>query len=185
MILLVADAEVGPDGKRLLSDYETTRVAGADAAADRLASGDVDAVVVDRTSVDDADELVAALRAGERARPDVPLVVLTDRPFEALSLRDSDEVVWYPATGDDVADAVDRALQVGAYRSAVDDLYERCVERATGGATDPLDEPPDLVDARLEADDRLAQLMESPSLLASLLDGDDESEECGEDSVEE
>lgn len=166
MILLVTAEGAGDEFASALSDGDWERV-GPAVAAERLAEASVDLLVVDRTSVGaDADALVERLRSAE-AETTVPVVVVSAEGVSHLPLLRFDEVVQPPVEGA-LADAVSRALTVVAYRDAVADLYERCREYAADER--PVAAVSDLREAREEADDLLAELVDrDPGVVADLL----------------
>ncbi|MFB6104860.1 MAG: hypothetical protein ABEJ57_07260 [Halobacteriaceae archaeon] len=165
MILLVAEG--GPAAvDAALAAHDVTRVATNAAAKDPDDRPLV--VVLHRPSIPDADALVQWLRSDQSWDPRVPVVVIADseRPTD-LPLRPYDAIV--PDTDEDaIADAIDTAVAVAEYRGAVDALYERCLDRAEGGAG-PLDIDPAVTEARDRADARLDALPEDPEVLAALL----------------
>lgn len=155
-----------------LADHDVTQVATA--ATARAPDDRPLVVVLHRPSIPDADALVEWLRSDQSWDPRVPIVVLADadrptdlplRPYDAI-VTDTDEAA--------IADATETAVAVAEYRGAVDDLYERCLERAEGGAG-PLDIDPDVTAARDRADERLDALPEDPEVLAALLADPDKS----------
>lgn len=167
MILLVA-AESAADGyTQALPDVRVERV-GPSAAADRLADAMPGVVVVDRTSAgSDADAVVERVRSGDR--PDVPVVVVASEDVSHLPLLRFDAVLGPPVAEETLRDAVERALAVGEYRDAVEDLYERCREYAEGDPV-PLEDAADVRAARDRADDLLADLVDrDPGVVVDLL----------------
>ncbi|MFB6105620.1 MAG: hypothetical protein ABEJ70_01475 [Halobacteriaceae archaeon] len=162
MIVLVApDGTALPDPvARSLRDRPVVRAASVDAAAARLdADGDVVCVVIDVAAVEGSRALVRRVRDGEVGDPAVPFVLVTNTDPRDLPLRRYDAVVTPEA---ETAPGLDRALRVGAYRTAVTDLYETCRDRAAGEAVD--------VDAaRDDADRTLDALAEDPALVSAFL----------------
>lgn len=165
MILLVADDAPAAVETALPEDtveHVTT------AAAAREPSDHPDFVLIDYDAIEGADQLISWLRSDESWDPRVPLIVLRTTSIQpALPLRPYDAVVD-PDDDQAVADAIEIARAVAGYRGAIDELYERCLDRAEGGAG-PLDIDPDVMDARRRADECLNALPDDPEILAALL----------------
>lgn len=165
MILLVADEPPAAVSTALTDAAVTTVTTAGDA---RSPAHRAPVVVIHRPTIDDADDLVEWLRSDDSWDPRVPIVYLTDDDTHpTLPFRPYDSVV----THDDesaLATAIDTALAVADYRGAVDELYERCLDRADSGAG-PLDVDPDVTEARERADARLEALPDDPEILAALL----------------
>lgn len=165
MILLVADdAPAAVD--TALPDATVDHVTSA--AAAKEPSGRPDIVVVHAPSIPDAAGLVTWLRSDASWDPRVPLIVLSETPLpDDVPLRPYDAVIE-PTDEPGLAAAIQTASAVSGYRSAVDELYERCLDRANDGAG-PLDIDPAVMDARERADECLASLPDDPEILAALL----------------
>lgn len=165
MILLVAD-EPPAAVPTALTDATVTRVTTAGDARSPAQRPAV--VVIHQPTIPDADSLVDWLRSDDSWDPRVPIVLLTDSTTPPdLPLRPYDSIV----THDDesaLTAAIDTALAVAEYRGAVDELYERCLDRADSGAG-PLDVDPDVTEARERADARLDDIPDDPEILAALL----------------
>lgn len=165
MILLVADgAPAAVD--TALSDTTVERVSTA--ADARKRSDQPDVVIIHRPTIPDGDDLVEWLRSDDSWDPRVPILVVTDdttnpdlplRPYDAIVAADDQSAIEA---------ALDIATSVAGYRDAIDELYQRCLDRAQSGAG-PLDVDPDVTDARERADARLEELPDDPELLAALL----------------
>lgn len=167
MILQVAAREL-PAPVRAVLEGETVR-AVADSASARDLQEPPDVVLLDRPSVDGADEYVRWLRSEESPDAKLPLILLVDTvPPGELPLLPYDEVVHLPTDETAVAAALRTAKAVTGYRDAVADLYEECLDRAEAGGG-PLEVDEEVQEARKRADDRLADLPDDPEVFAALL----------------
>lgn len=168
MILLVAADRAADEYTRALPDARVERVEPS-AAADRLADATPEVVVVDRASAgSDADAVVEEARSAG-GRPDVPIVVVASGDVSHLPLLRFDTVLGPPVGDEVLRDTVERALAVGEYRDAVEDLYEECRAYAEGDPV-PLEDAIGVREARDRADDLLADLVDrDPGVVADLL----------------
>ena len=156
MILLAAGKGDGREIEDLLSGRSVSRVTTSTEALDSIAEEAPVLLIVDRPSVDDADDLVRRLRADDRPALAAPLVLLTEEGIpDDVSLAPFDEVRYRPVTEGDLAEVVERAETIREYRNAIGRLYDLCQRRAERGVTDPLVESPDLEAARERADELL------------------------------
>lgn len=176
MILQVAARDL-PDSVRAVLEGEAVH-AVQDAAAARDLPEEPDVVVVDRPSIDDADDLVRWLRSPESPDAKVPLILLVETvPPSELPLLAYDEVVHLPAERTVFRAALRTARAVTGYREAVTDLYDECLSRAEDG-NGPLEVDEEVREARDRADERLADLPDDPDVFAAILsDPPEESEE--------
>lgn len=76
--------------------------------------------------------LVEDVRAGKFGRPGLPIVAVTDDDTQRASDLGVDETVAMPVTGTALEAAVDRAALLGRYKSAVNEFFDACRDRATG-----------------------------------------------------
>lgn len=175
MILQVAARDL-PDSIRAVLEGEAVH-AVEDAAAARDLPEEPAVVVVDRPSVDDADEIVRWLRSAESPDAKIPLIFLveTDPPDE-LPLLAYDEVVYLPAERTVFEGALRTANAVTGYREAVTDLYDECLSRAEAG-NGPLEVDEEVQEARDRADERLADLPDDPDVFAAILSAPPENHE--------
>jgi hypothetical protein len=167
VILQVAAREL-PGPVRAVLEGETV-TAVADPASARDLQETPDLVLLDRPSVDGADEYVHWLRSEESPDEKLPLILLVDTvPPGDLPLLPYDEVVHLPTDETAVGAALRTAKAVTGYRDAVADLYDECLSRAEAGGG-PLDVDEDVKKARQRADERLAELPDDPEVFAALL----------------
>lgn len=175
MILQVAARDL-PDSIRAVLEGEAVH-AVENAAAARALPEEPDVVLLDRPSVDDADDIVRWLRSAESPDAKVPLIVLveTEAPDE-LPLLAYDEVVYLPAERTVFRGALRTAKAVTGYREAVTNLYDECLSRAEEG-NGPLEVGEEVREARDRADERLADLPDDPEVFAAILSDPSEDPE--------
>jgi hypothetical protein len=172
VILQVAARDLPSAVRAVLDDETVQAVRDTEAARDPPERPDL--VVLDRPSVEGADEFVDWLRSDESPDPKLPLIVLVDTvPPGELPLLAYDEVVHLPTDETAVRAALQTARAVTGYRDAVTDLYDECLSRAEAG-NGPLEVDEEVRAARERADERLADLPDDPEVFAALLaDPDD------------
>lgn len=167
MILQVAARDL-PASVQAVLEGETVHTVG-DAETARDPPGVPELVVLDRLSIEDADAFVRWLRSPESPDPKLPLVLLVESaPPEELPLLAYDEVVHLPAEETVVRTAIRTAIAVTGYRDAVTDLFDECLTRAQEG-NGPVEVDDEVKEARIRADDRLADLPNDPEVFAALL----------------
>lgn len=175
MILQVAARDL-PDSVLAVLEGEAVHVV-EDTAAARDLPAEPDVVLVDRPSVDDADELVRWLRSAESPDAKVPLILLVETvPPGELPLLPYDEVAHLPVERTVFRAALQTARAVTGYRDAVTDLYDECLSRAEAG-NGPLEVDEDVREARDRADERLADLPDDPDVFAAILSDPPEEHE--------
>jgi len=123
-------------------------------ARNRLEATTPSAMLLTRDLDDRTEALVEDVRAGRYGRPGLPIVVVVvgadDR--ERAAELGVDETVTAPVSPPALEDAVDRAVLLGRYKSAVREFFDACREQAVG---DRAESP---VAARREADAVLAEI---------------------------
>lgn len=135
-VLIAAAGEDGRTARAYLADAGVDVEQVTSLSDARVRAATVDVVVVGPLEDATAAELRDALASGDGASP--PLVRLgADEAFETTVDR--------PFEADALVHAVTVARRGGRYRRAVDDLYERCRERAVAGAE--ADDADDAVEA--------------------------------------
>jgi len=161
-ILFVDDEPNVLDGLRRMLRAERGRwnmsfVAGADAALDRMRTGDFDAVVSDvNMPGKDGFALLAEMRAHERTR-DVPVIILTGRHESDIKRRALDwgatDLLNKPVEPQDLISRLRSAVRLKVYQDEIkgqNAILERKVKERTA----------ELADSRLDIIWRLAKVAE-------------------------
>lgn len=100
-------------------------------ARDRLDTSEPVAMLL-TLPVEEATGLMEDVRAGCFDRPGLPIVAVTDDDEERAVDLGVDETVAVPVDGPDLEAAVERAALLGRYKSAVNEFFDACRERAAG-----------------------------------------------------
>lgn len=152
MLLIVGGPEVSTERlTSLLGPYDLERATTIAEARERCRLIQPDALVLGRDpTVPPTEGFLGAVRAGAFGRADLPVVAVTPDG----STGQVDEPVVPPVSGESLKGAVDRALVLGEYQSAIVDFFDVCRERAEGGGPSPAD----FRTARTEADAALAAI---------------------------
>lgn len=138
----------------LLGATDIDFAAGVAEARDRLETTNPVALL-SSLPVEEAAPLVEDVRSGRFDRPGLPIVAVTDGDAERAAALGVDETVETPVEGPALEAAVDRAVLLGRYKSAVNEFFDACHKRANGCEVGRRS-----LAARRTADDRLAEIQE-------------------------
>ena len=135
-MLLVVEGERTSHARlvELVGSGDVALATGLEEARDRLERSSPAAMLLG-VPMEEAADLVEAVRAGRFDRPGLPIVAVTDDERRAHELG-VDETVPTSLEAEALLSAIERAVLLGQYKAAVNEFFDVCRERARGSRVD-------------------------------------------------